>query len=152
MASAKSLWNNFLIENPNNIVKQQPIAYYFCDNEKDANECAELVVQGIKQASATSLWWYIKHKESLPKIGDLHIITDWNGNARAIIKITQIIPKPFIEISSEFAKIEGEGDKSLEYWQKVHKAYYMREMESYGDKFSDDMIIICEYFNTIYLK
>jgi len=152
MTSAESLWNDFLKENPNNTIKQQPISYYFCDNEKDANDCAELVVKGIKQATATSLWWYNKHKEPLPKVGDQHIVTDWHGHAKAIIEITQVTPKPYNEITAEFAEIEGEGDKSLDYWKHVHKAYYKREMEPYGQKFNENMIIICEYFKTIYRK
>jgi len=150
--SIESLWNDFLKENPSNKTKQQPVAYYFCDNKKDANECAELVVKSIKQATATSLWWYEKHKEPLPKIGDLHVITDWNGNARAIIEILKVVLKPYNKITADFAEIEGEGDKSLEYWQKVHKDYFTKEMKPYGDKFSNDMTIVCEYFKTIYIK
>lgn len=37
---------------------QEPISFYFCDNKEDADQCASLVVQGIKQATATSLWWF----------------------------------------------------------------------------------------------
>lgn len=148
----ESLWDDFLKENPENVIKKTPVSFYFCDNEKDANECAELVVKGIKQATATSLWWYEKNNETLPKIGDQYIVTDWDGNARAIIEITKVSPTPYKEINAEFAKIEGEGDKSLEYWRKVHKAYYTREMEPYGEEFNVDMIIICEHFKTIYQR
>lgn len=132
-------------------MKKEPISFYFCDNEKDANECAELVIRGIKQATATSLWWYEKNNESLPKEGDRYIITDWNGNAKAIIETTKVAPTLYSEITAEFAMIEGEGDKSLEYWKEVHQAYYTREMEPYGEIFTEDMIIICEYFKTIYV-
>lgn len=150
--SVELLWEKFLKENPENKLKEKPISFYFCDNEKDANECAELVVKGIKQATATSLWWYEKNNENLPKEGDQYIITDWNGNAKAIIETTKVAPTPYNEITAEFARIEGEGDKSLEYWKKVHIAYYTREMEPYGEKFTEDMIIICEHFKTIYRK
>jgi uncharacterized protein YhfF len=50
--------------------KKIPPSFYICDNEIDANECAELVVKEIKQATATSLWWYEKNNEPLPNIGD----------------------------------------------------------------------------------
>ncbi|MBG6233510.1 uncharacterized protein YhfF [Pedobacter sp. CAN_A7] len=148
--SVELLWKTFLKENPENKLKKEPISFYFCDNENDANECAELVVKGIKQATATSLWWYEKNNERLPKVGDQYIITDWNGNARAIIETTRITLTPYNEITTEFVRIEGEGDKSLEYWKKVHLAYYTREMEPYGENFTEDMIIICEHFKTIY--
>lgn len=150
--SAESLWDEFLKENPTNKVKKEPISFYFCDNEKDANECAELVVKGIKRATATSLWWYEKNNEILPNVGDLHIVTDWNGNARAVIEIIKISQIPYNEITAEFAEIEGEGDKSLEYWKRVHKSYYTREMEPYGEKFNENMTIIFEQFKVIYRK
>lgn len=148
----ENLWNDFLKKNPHNKIKETPLSLYFCDNEKDANECAELVVKGIKQATATSLWWYEKNNELFPKIGDHFIVTDWNGNAKAIIETIKIEQVAYNKITAEFAKTEGEGDKSLEYWKKVHEAYFKREMEPYGDEFDENMIIICEYFKTIYLK
>ena len=43
-----------------NKIRETPSSFYFCDNKKDADQCAELVVKGIKQATATSLWWYKK--------------------------------------------------------------------------------------------
>jgi uncharacterized protein YhfF len=148
--SVELLWNDYLKEHPDNKTKPQPVSLYFCDNDKDANECAELVVKGIKQATATSLWWYEINNEPIPKVGDWYIVTDWDGNAKAIVETTEVSLTPFNEITAEFAKIEGEGDKSLEYWKKVHKAYFTREMEPYGEKFSEDMIIIGEKFKMIY--
>lgn len=144
-------WKIFLKTYPDNPAKEIPDAYYFCDNEKDANQCTDLVVNKIKRATATSLWWFEKNNKPLPKIGDQAIITDWDGTPKAIIETIKIAPTPYNEITSEFAETEGEGDKSLEYWKKVHKAYYQREMDPYGEDFNENMIIICEYFETIYI-
>ena len=148
--SVERLWSDFLSAHPNNTIKEVPESFYFCDNKKDADECAELVVKGIKQATATSLWWYEKNNEAIPKAGDQYVITDWDGNARAVIEMTKVEKVPYNKITSEFAKIEGEGDKSLKYWKEVHEAYYKREMEPFGDAFSEEMIIVCEYFKTKY--
>jgi uncharacterized protein YhfF len=147
----EQFWREFLISNPNNQIKKIPESYYFCDNEKDANECADLVVKNIKRATATSLWWFEKNNQPLPKVGDLAIVTDWYGTPKAVIETVKVEPTPYNEITPEFAEIEGEGDKSLEYWKKVHKAYYQREMTPFGDNFDEKMIIICEYFKTIYV-
>ena len=149
--SIQIFWNDFLRKNPNNSSKEIPEVYYFCDNEKDANECVDLVVKKIKRATATSLWWFQKNNEPLPKNGNQAIITDWSGKPKAIIETIKIIPTPYNEITPEFAETEGEGDKSLRYWKKVHKAYYEREMHPYGENFNENMIIICEYFKTIYV-
>ena len=143
-------WQAFLKAFPECTNRELPPFYYFCDNKKDANECLDLVLQDIKQATATSLWWYEKHNEALPKVGDKHIITDWDGNPKAVIEITKVEQVPFNQITPEFAAIEGEGDKSLAYWKRVHQAYFTREMKPYGEHFSEDMVIVCEYFKTVY--
>lgn len=148
--SVDNLWNSFLESHPENKIKELPESFYFCDNEKDANECADLVVKGIKQATATSLWWFEKNNELQPKVGDQYVITDWDGNAKAVIETTKIEQVAYNKVKAEFAEIEGEGDKSLEYWKAVHEAYYKREMEPNGDSFSEEMIIVCEYFKTIF--
>lgn len=150
--SVEVLWNNFRNENPETKKIALPISFYFCDNEFDANECADLVVKGIKKATATSLWWYKKNNEPLPKVGDLYIITDWSGNAKAVIETTKIDQVPYNKITSEFAEIEGEGDKSLAYWKRVHNDYYTREMKVFNEQFDENMIIVCEQFKTVYLK
>ena len=148
--SAKRLWNNFLNENPKNKTKKTPSSLYFCDNKKDADQCVKLVVKGIKQATATSLWWYKKNSIPIPRVGDKFIITDWDGNAKAIIETIRVEKVPYNKISPEFAEIEGEGDKSLDYWKKVHEAYYKREMKTHFEEFDENMIIVCEYFKVIF--
>lgn len=148
--SVKRLWNSYLAENPQFLAKDLPPSFYFCDNEKDANECAELVIKGIKKATATSLWWYEKNSESLPNVGDQYIVTDWNGAAKVIIETTKVEYVPYCKIISDFAEVEGEGDKSLEYWKRVHEPYYKREMKPYDACFDQKMIIVCEYFKTIH--
>ena len=150
--SGDSLWNDFLSKYSNHKTKDKPVSFYFCDNKKDADECAELVVKGVKRATATSLWWFEKNNEILPKIGDQYIVTDWSGNAKAVIETTKIEQVPYNKITSEFAKIEGEGDKSLEYWKRVHKDYYTREMKPFNEQFDENMIIVCEQFKAVYLK
>jgi uncharacterized protein YhfF len=150
--SIEILWNNYIDENPENKNIKTPISFYFCDNEIDANKCAVLVVKGIKRATATSVWWYEKNNEPLPKVGDQYIITDWSGTAKAVIETTKIEQVPYNKITSEFAEIEGEGDKSLKYWKKVHKEYYSREMKPFNEQFDEKMVIVCEHFKTVYLK
>ncbi len=108
------------------------------------------MVKGIKQATATSLWWFEQHQQPLPQAGDQAIVTDWAGYAKAIIETTRIELTLYNEITAAFAATEGEGDGSLAYWQRVHKAYYTREMAPFEKAFSEDMIIVCEYFKTIY--
>ena len=144
------LWENFINDNITYLNVKIPESFYFCDNEKDANDCAKLVVKNIKQATAPSLWSFEINNEKLPRKGDLNIITNWNKVPQAIILTTKIELIKFSEITARFAQREGERDKTLAYWRKAHKAYYKREMQGHKEKFSKDMIIVCQYFKTIY--
>jgi uncharacterized protein YhfF len=136
--------------------KNQPIeildAWYFCDNQKDADECAALVLTNTKRATATSKFWFELNDEPLPQVGDLNVVTKWNGAAQCIIRTTKIDIVPYSEIDETFAAIEGEGDKSLDYWRRVHWAYYSRELLGTIYKPSEDMLIVCEHFEVVFTK
>lgn len=133
----------------NQTPKELP-SWYFCDNPKDADECAAWVLSGDKRATASSLWWLEHSGEPMPEVGDLNIVTNWSGVAQCIIKTTQVVVRPYLEIDAAFAHLEGEGDKSLAYWRQVHWAYYHRELAIYGQRPTLDMPIVCESFEVVY--
>ena len=149
-ASILELWKSFVQQYPKYANTPTPLHFYFCDNEQDANLCAELVVLNIKQATAPSVWWYEHHNESMPQVGDLFIVTDWYGTAKAVIEITKIELVRFKDVTEAFAQAEGEGDKSLAFWRKIHKEYYSREMEKAGVYFNENILIYCECFKMIF--
>ncbi|RZF61751.1 ASCH domain-containing protein [Sphingobacterium corticibacterium] len=144
-----TFWKEFQNEIREYSGVETPPAYYFCDNEKDADECAELVRKGIKQATTHSLTGLQINEEKLPVIGDLAIVTDWHGIPKAITKTVKVQLVKFKNITAEYAFIEGEGDRSLSYWQKVHWDYYTRELSDRGLQPSENMELVCEYFETI---
>jgi uncharacterized protein YhfF len=149
-SSVLNLWNRFTRQHRQYKNSSIPNHFYFCDNEHDANTCAELVVQNIKQATAPSIWWYEYHNEPMPKVGTLFIVTDWHGEAKVIIEVTKLEQIRFKDVGEAFAYTEGEGDRSLAYWRKVHRAYYTREMEKAGAHFNENILISCEYFKLIF--
>ena len=95
-----------------------PASGYFGDNEKDANQLSKLVVKGIKRATSHSLLGLQAKKQSLPKIDDLFIVTNWAGKALCVVQTTSVKLMPYFSVHAEHARLEGEGDKSLEHWQK----------------------------------
>ena len=148
--SVVELWEAFIEINPNSRDKELSEWFNFCDNEKDAKECAQLTRDGIKQATSTSLWWFEKNNTDLPEVGNIYVVTDWYKIAKAIVEVVKVEQTPFNQITDEYAAIEGEGGKSLEYWKKVHWDYYSLEMEEFGEKPTEDMMIVCEQFKTIF--
>lgn len=147
--SVYKLWNQLLLENSERSSETLPTSFYFCDNKKDADECLKLVLEGIKRATATSLWWYEHHEQPIPQKGELYIITTWEGIAKCIVEVTSVEIVAFKEVTAAFARTEGEGDKSLSFWREVHQAYYERELKQHNATFSEEMMIVCECFRLV---
>ncbi len=127
-------------------------SYYFCADEENANICAELVLKGEKRATASLLWGYEHENELLPEVGQLIVVTNWDKVPQCIIETTSVETKKFNEVSPEFAFEEGEGDKSLEFWRKVHWKFFSDECEHLGRKPNQEMPIILERFKVVYKK
>jgi uncharacterized protein YhfF len=78
------------------------------------------------------------------------VVTNWEGKAQCIVRTTGVKLKPFFSIDEAYAKLEGEGDKSLEYWKKTHWEHYERELEPFNRVPRDSMIIVCEEFEKVF--
>jgi uncharacterized protein YhfF len=125
-------------------------AFYFDDNELSANELAQLVIDGRKRATAALLWVHDSEGKRVPAPGDLSIVTDFSGKEVCVIETTRVDIVPFSEVTAEFAATEGEGDGSLEYWRRVHEAFFGRECERIGLAPEPGMPVVCECFEVVF--
>lgn len=151
-ASARNLWGDFLDAHLEFASEDAPKVIHFCDNEKDANTCADLVCKEIKRATSHSLKGMQLRHEKLPKIGDFYVVTDWNGNAKCIIRTTSVKLVPYFAIREEHARLEGEGDKSLAHWKNTHWDRCTRELAEFGSQPTESMIVVFETFEMLYKK
>ncbi|UYP44206.1 hypothetical protein NEF87_000491 [Candidatus Lokiarchaeum ossiferum] len=123
--------------------------WHFCMNEHDADKLAELVLSGTKRGTASLVDAYLAENEPFPKLGARSIITDFAGFPRCIIETVNVTITPFDKVSPEFAAIEGEGDKSLEYWRRVHIEFFTEEAEISNLSFNMQSKIILEEFRVV---
>lgn len=124
--------------------------WHFCDNKEDADDCARLVLSGKKRATSPSVWELELSNDEIPKVGDLNLITNWDGVAQCIIRTVAVEIVPFNKVTSKHAALEGEGDGSLEYWRDVHQSYYERVLKGSDYEIKKDMPIVFEQFEVIY--
>lgn len=122
---------------------------YFCADEYNANLCADLVLRGIKTATCSLHYWY-EQGESLPQVGDLHIVTNWQGYPLCIIEINEVKLCPFNQVTANFAYCEGEGDRSLNDWHKMHQAFFEQECREAKITFTEDSLLVLEHFKVVY--
>lgn len=127
-------------------------SFSFGDSPELADELAQLVLAGTKRATAGAVWVYEASGKGLPQPGHLSVVTDSRGTALCIIETLQVDIVPFDQVTAEFAATEGEGDGSLAYWQQAHRAYFTRECERAGRRFSTDMPVACERFRVVFAK
>ena len=115
-----------------------------------ADELADLVLRGEKTATASAYELYKLENEPLPQAGSFDVILDSQEKAVCIVEITKVSVLPFNEVSADHAFKEGEGDKSLAYWQQVHQAFFTECLEEAGLEFSQEMGVVLEEFRKVY--
>ncbi|MCP4756014.1 MAG: ASCH domain-containing protein [Proteobacteria bacterium] len=122
--------------------------YFFLSSfdEESANLCAALTSDGIKTAVSSLLWEYETEDMETPGAGSLAVITDWNDNPACVIEVTRVEVKAFDEVDEEHAHKEGEGDRSLEYWRKVHRDAFSAVCKEMGKEPSEKMPVVLEEF------
>ena len=143
--TAQEMWERFVKEK--NIEDAEYDAWAFGD---DTDGLAELVRQGIKTGTSSAYPLYELDGEPLPEASGYSVILNLKEEAVCIIENTKVYIVPFCEVSSDHAFKEGEGDRSLTYWRKVHEAFFSACMEEAGLAFDENMKVVCEEFRVVY--
>ena len=115
-----------------------------------ADQLADLVLRGEKTATASAYELYKLENEPLPQVGSFDVILDSQDQAVCIVEITKVSVLPFKEVSAEHAFKEGEGDKSLAYWQQVHEEFFTECLAEAGLEFSQETGVVLEEFRKVY--
>jgi len=116
----------------------------------DADELARLVLEGKKTATAGLYIWYERENVQLPKEGSYSIVLNSKDDAICVVQTTKVTTVPFCKVSKEHAWKEGEGDRSLAYWRRIHEDFFSGELSAAGIWFDDRMCVVCEEFLRLY--
>lgn len=143
--TGKELWEAFARENHLAGCPYEAWAFGM-----DADWLAHLVLTGEKTATASAYPLYALEKEPLPEIGEYSVILDAKESAVCIIQTKKVSIFPFHAVSAEHAYREGEGDRSLGFWRKVHEQFFTEELAKAGLQFTPDMQVVYEEFAVVY--
>ena len=116
------------------------------------DELARLTAEGIKTATASAYPLYELENEPLPRVGEYSVILRSDGSAACVVRTTGVYVVSYKDVSAEQAWREGEGDRSLVYWRRVHEKFFRTEMKSAGLEFTEDMGVVCEEFEVVFHK
>jgi uncharacterized protein YhfF len=142
-------WREFLRKTSRCETTKYIDVFHFELTERWANELLRLVLIGQKKATASSLWSYEIEGERVPKVGDLSIVTDWEGEPRCVIETTAVTIMPFSDVTYDICKREGE-DNTLESWREGHVNFFKAEGNQLGYEFRYDMPVVFEDFEVVY--
>ncbi|MCP3856549.1 MAG: ASCH domain-containing protein [Actinomycetia bacterium] len=107
-------------------------------------DLAVLVGDGPKRATAGLVADYEAENEPLPRNGDHSIVLDGQGLPVCIISTTEVVVVPFGEVDEQFARDEGEGDRTLTWWRTSHQGYFA------GQGLDDDTPMVLERFDKVW--
>ena len=104
-----------------------------------------LVLKGEKTATTSLYKEYIDLNEELPKININQVLLFDNGDEACITRNKKVIITEFKNITDNLAYLEGEGDKSLDYYKKEHTKIF-KKIDS---NFNEDSLVVFEIFEVV---
>lgn len=120
------------------------------DSPEMADELGALIAAGKKTATCSALWEWDAAGETPPEAGTVTVVMDGGGEPLCIIESIEVTVRKYKEVDSAFAREEGEGDLSLEYWREAHRRFFSRSLSKIGREFSENIPLVCERFRLIY--
>ncbi|KAB1903997.1 MULTISPECIES: ASCH domain-containing protein [Micromonospora] len=104
-----------------------------------------LVLSGVKTATAGLVQEYDDENEELEYVGERLVLVDDNDALVGVVEVTGVEVVRFADVPWDFARAEGEGDRSIEEWREGHGAYWARQ----GTPVTDDTRIVCLRFRLV---
>jgi uncharacterized protein YhfF len=124
----------------------------FGDSAEMADHLLALILSGTKRATAGAVADYEAEGSPIPKIGDLWLACDGEGEPRALLSTTEVRVGALDSVDAEFAWDEGEGDRSVEFWLRVHQEFFERRLRASGLAFASRMPVVFERFEIVFTE
>ena len=144
----KEYWKSFCKEQ-NIPLDTKYEAWSFGNTKEMADELADLVNKGIKTAT-TGAYDLYEEDEEIPKVGEYNIILNGSDEPICITVTREVYILEYNVISSNYAFLEGEGDRSYEYWKRVHDEFFKEEFKNVCKEFYEQAPMVCEVFEKVY--
>jgi len=124
----------------------------FGDSDAMARDLAALVVSGQKTATCGLEWSYEHDEVPIPKIGDVSIVTSFDGaEVLVVIETIEVTLGPMSVCTEDFARDEGEGDLSLSWWREAHRRFFARECARIGRTPTEEMVLVYERLRVLHV-
>ena len=82
-----------------------------------------------------------------PRSGTCRSCSTGPGRRVAVLEVVAVEVTPFDKVTEEHARAEGEEDRTLASWRRLHEQFW-REHSAHG--FASDMPVVCESFRVLH--
>ena len=144
---SNEMWQRYAGDHADQITYE---AWAFCGGGKVGDELAGLVLAGVKTATTSAYVSYQIEGEPVPEEGSYSVVMYDDGEAACVIRTTRVSLVPFNEVPASHAYLEGEGDRSLSYWRRVHREAFKPEYLAAGKDFDERDLCVLEEFELVY--
>ncbi|WP_291570838.1 ASCH domain-containing protein [Bradyrhizobium sp.] len=122
----------------------------FGDGAAMATELAELTVAGIKRATAGLVRQFGPVGEPPPVAGGYVVLLDGADLPRAIWRTTELRIGPLNSVDERFARDEGEGERTRDWWLAAHRRFFGRRAAAEGFAMHDEIETVFERFEVVW--
>ncbi len=141
-------WNDFVAARiaADQRVPQAAPAFQFGDTAEMADRLLALVVDGPKRATASCRLDYAADGSDLPEVGEAAVVCDGRGRPAALVETTEVRIGRLGSVDEAFAWDEGEGDRTLADWLRMHRNFFERSLGPVWERWGDDLPVVFERF------
>lgn len=118
--------------------------FAFGDSPEMADELLRLVLTGKKTATVS----VVLEGEKTPKVGDLSLVLNGQGQPACVIKTVYLETVKFCDLTWDMVKLEGE-DETFEQWKAGNIRYWTRDAVKRGYTFTEETPITFEHFELV---
>ncbi|MFI6227196.1 ASCH domain-containing protein [Micromonospora echinospora] len=98
-----------------------------------------LVLNGVKTATTGLLSEYATEGEELEHVGERLALVDDHDALIGVVEVTAVEVVRFADVTWDFARSEGEGDRDLDEWRAGHRNFWATE----GSAVTDGTLVVC---------
>jgi uncharacterized protein YhfF len=117
-----------------------------------ADRLGQLVLDGKKTGTTSAVVFYAIDDEPFPTENEVYdILLNGADEPIAILQTKKVTPFRFNEVTEEMARLEGEGDLSVAYWQAAHRQFFQTEFAKEKLAYDEDKLdLLYQEFEVVY--
>ena len=117
-----------------------------------ADDLGQLVLEGKKTGTTSAIAFYELEGAAFPTEHDVYdILLNGSNEPIAILQTKKVTHFMFNDVTEEMARLEGEGDLSIAYWQAAHRAFFKSAFAKANLVYNEaKLALLYEEFEVVY--